>query len=63
MQITQLTTASVTLTTDTTILDRGEVTSCDISVSPGVSLHYVFVGDNDNAYTREFHLAEGAQFQ
>lgn len=62
MQIVPLTTSELHITSDTTLLDRWEVTTSEIHVSPGIRLHYVFIGETDGSYVRAFHLAEGVRF-
>lgn len=61
MQITPLTETSLTLTTDTILLDRGKVEASDIHVAAGVHLRYVFLGDKDGTCVREFHLSAHSQ--
>lgn len=63
MQILSITTSHLDITEDTTIIDRGTLDSCNISVSGNVHVRYVFIGDTDKNYTREFHLAHGVHFE
>lgn len=63
MQILPLITSAITITNDTILLDRGEIESVTIYVGEGVRLQYVFVSWEDSSYVREFHFAQGAQFQ
>jgi SUF system FeS cluster assembly, SufBD len=62
MQITPLTTSSLTLTADTVLLDLWEVECVEIIASPGISLSYVFLGERDGHYERRFILSEGVTF-
>jgi hypothetical protein len=43
MQIVPLTTSELRITIDTTLLDRGDISTSEIYVSSDVRLHYVFV--------------------
>jgi hypothetical protein len=62
MQITPLTTSALTLTTDTILLDRGEVECVEITTAPGITLSYVFLGERDGKYERRFILSAGVTF-
>jgi hypothetical protein len=62
MQIVPLNTSELHITTDTTILDRWEVSASVLHVASGVLLHYVCIGEADGDYVRSFHLGEGVHF-
>jgi hypothetical protein len=62
MQIVSLNTSEIHITTDTTLLDRGEVETSKISTLPGIQLHYVFLGADDGRYIRDFYLNEWVSF-